>query len=912
MTTTNIKLYLSTLLAALLLSVPANVRAQQLQASLSHYSTDDGLASNAIAYMTHDDYGYIWIATWNGLSRFDGYHFYNYQTGNGSHIKNLHNRIMDLTIDRSQNVWMRMYDGRVFVMNRLRDQIENPLAEVSGSSEFRTNYPLALTSDGDVLGSFDGVGLYKMRLDRNGVKTELLTTANMTVTSMVEGYHSDIWVGTDKGLHLLDMSNQSVERKGYFTDEYVTCLYSNGYNIFVGTRSGKIMVFSYGQEPRLIKDIGQEITSLYVDRHGLIWFSDFNTGAYRLRQETGDVKHFEQRVLVPEFSSKGATFQESGGVLWIIMNHGGYGYYNREKDEIEYFHNDPSNPWNLSNTLNAALALDEGVVWESTTRRGLEKLEILKNTITRTRLIPESESMLDNEIRAMYYDSQRQLLILGNKNNALFMIRPDGQRTVISHDSKGHPIGRPYGITKDSKGNYWMCSKDYGLFKIAPNGGSGYHIVNYGHNDRDAWSLSANSAYAAVEDNSGNIWVATYGGGVNILSKSKGGREVFLHSQNALKRYPYNSYMKVRTIALAKDGSVWAGTTDGILIMRLRNNNVTIQRLEQPSDPDKGLMSNDVVCLASDKQGKMWVGTNGGGLSCAVGKDKYGNWEFENYGAQDGLPSEEIRSITFDQKNNVWFGTDHILCSFDTKKKIFTTFSNLDGVDDTQCSEGAAISLPNGNVLFGTFDGYYTVDRSKLITKTGSLLKLRITDFYLNDEQQSPRLTSTYDYYVPESKSVTLPSHNSVFTFRFASLNYQLQHRIHYQYMLDGYDQDWKNAEKSRMVSYSGLPAGTYHFKVKAFLLESPENYDMRTIKVVVPPYFLLSSNAVWIYMVLLASIILALIFWRQKKLAKIYQKKPLTDDEDEEEEPEAEPVKEEEQVEEEEEITDQYEIIED
>ena len=54
------------------------IQAQRVQATLSHYSTDDGLASNAIAGIYQDDYGFIWMATWNGLSRFDGFNFYTF------------------------------------------------------------------------------------------------------------------------------------------------------------------------------------------------------------------------------------------------------------------------------------------------------------------------------------------------------------------------------------------------------------------------------------------------------------------------------------------------------------------------------------------------------------------------------------------------------------------------------------------------------------------------------------------------------------------------------------------------------------------------------------------------------------------------------------------------------------------
>ena len=129
--------------AGLLFVAASGVEAQQLQATRHHYTTDDGMASNAITQLAQDDYGYIWIGTWNGLSRFDGYNFYNYKTGAASHIPHLHNRIWQISIDNQQNVWMRMYDSRVFVLKRSIDRIVNPFADISGSEEFRTNRRIA-------------------------------------------------------------------------------------------------------------------------------------------------------------------------------------------------------------------------------------------------------------------------------------------------------------------------------------------------------------------------------------------------------------------------------------------------------------------------------------------------------------------------------------------------------------------------------------------------------------------------------------------------------------------------------------------------------------------------------------------------------------------------------------------------
>ena len=865
------------------------VHAQQVQATLSHYSTDNGLASNAIAGIYQDDYGFIWMATWNGLSRFDGFNFYNYKTGNSSGIKNLHNRILDLSIDQMQNVWMRMYDGRVFVMNRAIDKIINPFEGENGYEEFRTNYPIIVTSTGDVLVTIEGAGLYILRLDRRGLKVEQATTGGLTITSMAEGYENDIWLGTDKGIHRLDRSNLSLESDAILPEKEIRCLHSNGFNIFAGTADGGIYSFSYGKEPEVIRQPhGSPVSSIFVDSHGIVWFGDDRTGAARIIPSTHNEKLFQQVVLVPEFDGRGSQFRESNGVVWIRMNIGGYGYYNREKDEVEYFHNDPSNPWNLSNTVNATLELQEGVVWESTSRRGLEKLEILKNNIVRVRPVPNATSSIENEIRAMYYDEQRKLLMIGNKNSELFIYDKDNNRTTITHDDEGHPLGRIYGITKDSKGNYWVCSKDHGLFKMTSKAGGGWTLKRYYHIDDDKWSMSANSAYLAIEDKKGNIWVATYGGGVNILTK-RDGKEVFLNGDNEMRKYPHKSHLKIRALALDKYGNVWAGSTDGILIMSYKNRKVSIEPLQSPDDPEHVLMCNDVVCLARDKEDNMWVGTMGGGIGRTIGQDQQGRWLFDTYDASSGLPSEEIRSIIFDIHGNAWFGTDHIICSFDTKKKIFTTFSSLDGVDETMLSEGesAAITMGSDKILFGTLDGYYVVDRKKLMTSTGSLLKLKITDFFINGEIQSPRLNDNFEEYPAESKSITLPRQNSVFSFRFAALNYQLQHRVHYQYMLEGYDQDWQNAGKDRIATYSDVPHGTYKFKVKAFLLESPDKYDMRTIEVIVPLNIFTSMTANWIYLVLMLLVLFLLIRYRGrilryfKTLFKRHSKKKKEEEEE-------------------------------
>lgn len=857
---------LSQLTVAIILScLMHQAAAQTIEASHTHLSTEDGLCSNSVSAIYQDDLGYIWIATWNGLSRYDGYNFYNYRTGNSSRIRNLHNRVLNLAIDQSQNIWLHMYDGRVFVLDRTTDKIINPFESYDGYEDFRSRSPLLTTSRGDVFVSIEGGDLYEMRLDRNGLKSKQVKTNGLKINYMAEGLQDDILLGTKHGIYRLRHDSLSINEKAVLPKEEITCLHSNGYGIYAGTANGSIFMFSNGLEPTQIrKPSGMAIFSIFVDSHKLIWFCDDRMGAYRLNPDSGNEKFFEQDVPAPEYDGRGGSFNESDSIVWVRMNHGGYGYYNREKDIVEYFHNNPSNPWDLSNTVNAAQELPEGVVWESTNRRGLDKMEILRNNIVREKLVPHSTEPLDNEIRAMFYDQQRKILLLGNKSGSLYLKYDNGTQTVINSDDQGNRLRRLYGISKDSKGNYWICSKDNGLYKMTAND-NGWTLKNFRHQDGDKQSLSWNGAYQALEDKFGNIWVATYGGGVNLL-RQEGGKTVFIHPGNGMTGYPKEGYLKVRTLATDLDGNVWAGTTDGILIMSYKNNKFNIQELKMPMESDKVLMSNDVVCIRHDGKGTMWVGTNGGGIAYTIGKEKNGAWLFETYDTQDGLLSDEIRSITFDQQGYVWFATEHVIYSFDINKKIITTFSNLDGVDETMISEGGSICTGDGRVLFGTLDGYYIIDRQKLTNSKGSLLKLQITDFFINEQIQSPRLNDTYDYYVPSSKKVEITD-NDNFAFRFAAMNYQLQHRIHYQYMLEGYDQDWQNAKKDRIAYYGDVPSGTYTFKVRAFLLESPEKYDQRTITVVVHRPILTSPTAFGIYLILLlAAAVLIFVKYRKAK----------------------------------------------
>ncbi len=821
----------------------------EYQATHTHYSTAEGLPSNAISDIVQDSYGYIWIGTWSGLTRYDGFNFTNYTTGKNSCIPHLHNRILTLSPDLEGNIWMLMYDHRLFVLNRKTDCIQSAFLNKQDGANLKCTHELTIMGqDGSYYAFIRGKGIYRFSMLDGKLCNELYKIAHLDITNMVTDNNGKLWFSSDKGLFLLDLKTHILSRPNNIKDNNISTMLFHQGNMFIGTKKGQVLQFDIHKPQKLMKEYDMHtklnITSLYVDKHGLLWFTTTDPGISNYNFQSGIIKNFNQDVPAPETDVKGAKIFEFGNTMWIKMNHGGFGYYDRNFDQINYFHNNPANSWDLSNTVSTYNVVPEGVLWISTIRRGLERLELIHRRIHRYYLFPGNNEYAINETRAILWDKVGKRLLVGNKKGNIYQVMADGTKKLIQ--SLG---GRIYGMMQDRKGRIWISNKDKGLFILGNNK-----------------PILTDKTYTTVEDQDGVIWIASYGQGIKAYKNGK-----FLPITGLS-----NTYEKARTVCMAGNGDIWAGTSEGILVFHKAHGKYIAAPLPETPDINGQLFSDDIIEIARDKNNNMWIATNGGGLAKAKYVPDSAFYRFEVLSEKNGLPSNEIHSITFSHSGDVWFSSDQNICSYNPEKDFLTTYSILDGVGEVTCSEGGAITLPNGKMIFGTLNGYYLVDCNKLGTPSGSQLKLAITDFYINDKLQSPRLTNTYDYYIPDSGVVELPSRTSVFSFRFASLNYQLQHRVHYLYKLEGHDKEWHNAPEDRMVSFSDIPVGTYKFRVRAVLpFASKEQYDEKVITVIVPPYFLASSIAIWIYIILILSAIFVFFWWRKKmvkeNLAKMH-----------------------------------------
>lgn len=869
----------------------------QPEIRIDRYSRLDGLPSNTISDILLDSRGYMWFATWEGLSRFDGYDFVNYKTGGNNNIAYLHNRINRIYEDKFGNIWMIMYDGKFFRLNRKTDKFESLIDHFPNSINANIKEPL-FASNGSVWAIVKHTGLLEIVTDSlsNHMKVQFHSLSNIQVNQLYEDSFSTIWVATSEGAQVIksdllpikvyeekekilaitqldsciylvtadgnlikyDYTNHSLTKNIIQTGEKILSITANTQDsaLYIGTQQSGLFRYDVNSEEtkQVVSDL-KIVNSLYTDSKGLIWLYTNQPGVGMYNPQTNEYSNFTQKVSIPEKYNPAGTIDEHQGTIWVRMNGGGFGYYNRKTNKIDYFHNNPDVPNSLSNVVSVAEVSSPDMIWISTYMSGVEKLSIINKVTERMLIDKNASSILANEIRALYLDKD-SIMWMSTKSGVIYGL--DKQMNIIhriTHDDKGNNIGRVYTITQGHNDELWLGTRGNGLFKMSKNKRGKFQFQHYANDPTDSFSISANDIFNILIDSKGRIWVGTYGGGINLIEE-RDGKIVFLSANNNFRDYKeMSSHHKIRTLLQDKEGKIWTGTTDGLLSISYDETKKDIQTVvyRKENNFTNSLSSNDILCSYKDSNENLWFGTIGGGLNKYMGESPSGKANFLSYMMEDGLPSNEIRSITEDNDGNLWFTTENNICSFNPSTGVFSKLSILEGIDDTRFSEDAATITANGKIIFGTINGYYLIDKHKLSNAGNPELKLQITDLQINEENTSPRLNADFEYYIPESGFVTLPNRHSVFSLRFASLNYPLQHRIHYQYILEGYDETWKNGDLYRKASYANIPAGNYLFKIKAFLPENPNVYELKSLHIEIPAYFWETQKAYIFYVCILA-----------------------------------------------------------
>ena len=483
--------------------------------------------------------------------------------------------------------------------------------------------------------------------------------------------------------------------------------------------------------------------------------------------------------------------------------------------------------------------------------------------------MPHDYESLSNEVRALCEDMDQNLWV-GLKDGKLRVYdknRVDKgyltENGTVSHG--GTPLrGNVYFILQDSKQNLWIATKGDGLVKAEKQkDGSHYKLTRYQHQEEDIYSLSDDNVYCVYEDSHGRIWIATFAGGINYMTRDQGGKEIFVNHRNNLKGYPIDYCYKARFITGDHKGHIWIGTTIGALMIDADFKNpedVKFHHFLRVPDNEHSLSNNDVHWIASTRDQELFIATFGGGLNKLVSLDGNGNATFKSYTVQDGLPSDVLLSIQEDKNGNLWLSSENGISKFIPSEETFENYADQEIFFRVRFSEAASEYTASGNILFGANTGIFYFNPDS-ICKSNYVPPIVLSKLLIANEDVQPGQGSVLKLGLDDTSELVLSHRENIFTIQFAALDYSAPSEIQYAYILEGFEKAWNFVGKQRAATYTNLPKGHYIFKVRSTNGDGVWTENTRILNIEILPSFWETPFAYFLYVLFVILIIVTAVY---------------------------------------------------
>ncbi len=756
-------------------------RAERL--SMRVYTSADGLASGFINHVMRDSHGFIWFCTRDGLSRFDGYRFTNYKVGDGLGSQNFR-----FIYESLQGIYWIVLNGKGL---------------------YRYD-PAAVSSTPSQIASADGRVLLNAEL-----------VSPLTFGGMAEDHAGHFWA-VEAGLFLIEEKEGRTsfreikmdlpqDWRQFFSLQAITV--GEDDSLWLGTKyglirrlpDGRLMQYTLSQNPQ-----SDYIRSILADKRGNIW-ATHPAGLYVLKPEPistlGTWNGIKQRRLTAHRPVEGAEmpshpgeavdltalavfggegnqiseiFQQSNGQIWLTA-HNRLVLFNGSR--FLYF-SDARRPF-------VHLIEDrDGDLWISTLD-GVMRFS-LHGLVTYDR----SDGLKDPEIDSIQEDGRG---VLHTVSPGWFVSELRG-RTLTSVHPNIPPASRlwtsPLGFL-DHTGQWWFLSSG-GLYRFPRVA----RIEDLAHASPTLYKnldgLPAQWVYCIFEDSKGDLWISARWTEGNMMGLVRWER-----STGTFHRFTQAEGLPpLRSVAsFAEDGAgnLWFGFYEEGLVR------FSAGRFTSFTSAD-GLPQEFITALHVDRSGRLWLTSASGGLA-RIDDPSAAHPHFIRYTTQEGLSSNNARSLTEDQSGRIYVGTVRGLDRLTPETGKFKHYGAADGLAGDFVI--TAYHDHKGSLWFGTFNGLSRLEPEPESAPVAS--SIRIEGLRIAGVQQPLNELGT-----PEIAGLELNSSQNNLQIDFSSLSLAHAPLLRYQYKLQGIDRDWSTPTDQRTVHYANLASGKYLFLVRA------------------------------------------------------------------------------------------------
>ena len=808
----------------------------------SFFTINEGLADNLVRHIYQDRKGFIWMSTLNGLSRYDGYSFVTFRPEKGEHISLADRHVLEVSEDLNDFLWIKTSPG----LYSCYDLKHNSFVDFTGCGEYKEPYTGELqTAGGDVWLWHYQNGCRKILFKDGRFSSVVFKKENGKLPSnkiirIQEDTTGTIWICTQDGV--LKVSEEGSEVLATGLDIVSSLLYED--NLFLLTSKGCI----YWQNPNerevrfvlqlpgvdrsfrlstsfLFRDEWVMVTPQknfvfrlstrqlqdnpafdlpdarrQLDNAGNLWLYNAYGRLRYINPLNGATKDFsimrsEEPIPVKWFN----VIQDSRGLFWIASYDRGLYVYNPDTDETKHYSYQPEilNPIS-SNNLVYIMEDRLGCIWISSESSGISCLTVANDGASH--LYPGGDSFINqtSSIRMLKYMGNNEIW-MGNRKGHLYRYDA-GLNTLIQGEKYCSTMVS--NLTRDASGKLWVAT-----------GGDGLCIDGrwYANDPDNPASLAYNKLSDLFCDYKQRMWIATFGGGLDLAIPDKEGKYRFRHFLSGTL-----SQQEIRIITCDENNWMWVGTDDGVCVFHPDSLIKNPEQFYRYTYDNNYLPGNEVKSVFYDSRKRIWLGTMGGGLSmCTPGND-YAHLQFTHYSTADGLINNMVQSIIEDREGMLWITTGYGISRFNPEKEQFENFLFNTSMLGNVYNENSSLLLSDGRLLFGTDHGLSMIDPVRIKTKQDVpnvvLTDLKVNGISVNPGDEDSPLSLAMSY----TDAIQLKHSQNSFVVEFSTLDYNFLNGAKYTYLLEGYDKEWSAVSPLNFAAYKNLLPGNYTLHLKA------------------------------------------------------------------------------------------------
>lgn len=792
-----------------------------------HITEEAGLPNNSVTAVMKDSFGYIWVATQDGLARYDGYRFLSYGVKEPLYrLKG--NYVYTLCEDRQKRLWVGSDAGLDLI--DLQTGLSVPASDLGAVSELSSLFnsfvrSVVQTTDGNIWVVTDKM-LWCLELDPSGVVTafyRMQAEADESVSAIAE-IEGGLCAGVGNCIYRIVKEGGNKLRKQQLSDAIVpfsddwriSCLQADGDFLWIGSNRG---LFRYYRQTKTMKRYRYS-----SHREGML------SQAY---------------ITDMKLTSDGSL---------VVSTFNGLNVYDRESDTFSFIRRvEDSEERGLNSNIIVCLFTDGQDIWAGTQDGGVNLLYLSRRLeVSRLGDIPWKLSAgRTPQISAVTEDKKGNLWI-GTIEGGLYQMNPETEAVqhyaFTPHSSTSILSNNVNGILIDSDNHLWVYTWGAGICELDLNQP---HPAFRQHANAEIPELEDDFIMSAVEDpvNKGIWFGATHG---------------LIFYDKIQKRFSrinldlsINEFESVGALCVDRKSRLWSGTSEGLFIIDLfsfarSRRHLNYIYLRYKLDDKKSTQVERINSVFQDSRGVIWLGGKGTGLYRLI-SDDMNRFQFKRYGKNEGFDEKTVYGITEDELGNIWLATENGLSRLLVNSGTFISYEKSEGIQDKGYDINALYFSQKYNCLFcGKDFGLYRIE----LRKPSNLLNsygVRISSVRINEGE----------WIYAEENSVSGLEEGDRLELALTSKIYGYGNSVRIRYKFEGEEKWIELPSENPIITFTSLVPGLYNLEIQSTDEEGKWSERILRLDIQVRPYFYKSW---WFLSLLLVSVAcLSAIFYRYK-----------------------------------------------